>query len=75
MNDIETGIFEVADTPMAVVDRLYEREPDAQPWRFGISNSHYGKTTRLLLKHERRVSLVIIQIFIHIMYVWKLNGI
>ena len=30
--DIETGAFEVADTPMVAVDRLYEREPDAQPW-------------------------------------------
>jgi len=30
--DIETGAFEVADTLMVAVDRLYEREPDAQPW-------------------------------------------
>lgn len=30
--DIETGAFEVADTPMIAVDRLYEREPNAQPW-------------------------------------------
>ncbi len=30
--NIETGAFEVADTSMAAVDRLYEREPDAQPW-------------------------------------------
>ena len=29
--NIETGAFEVADTPMVAVDRLYEREPDAQP--------------------------------------------
>ena len=30
--NIETGAFEVADTPRVEVDRLYEREPDAQPW-------------------------------------------
>ena len=30
--DIETGSFEVADTAMEAVDRLYESEPDAQPW-------------------------------------------
>lgn len=36
--NIETGIFEVADTPMAAVDRLYEREPDAQPWVIRIGH-------------------------------------
>jgi hypothetical protein len=30
--DIETGAFEVADTPITATDRLYERYPDAQPW-------------------------------------------
>ncbi len=30
--DIETGAFEVADTPRIAVDHLYERCPDAQPW-------------------------------------------
>jgi hypothetical protein len=30
--DIETGAFEVADTPRIAVDHLYERYPDAQPW-------------------------------------------
>lgn len=30
--DIETGAFELADAAMEAVDRLYEREPDAQPW-------------------------------------------
>jgi len=29
--DIETGAFEVTDTPMVAVDRLYERKPDTQP--------------------------------------------
>jgi hypothetical protein len=36
--DIETGAFEVADTPMAAVDQLYEREPDAQPWVIRIGH-------------------------------------
>jgi hypothetical protein len=36
--DIETCSFEVADTPMEAVDRLYEREPDAQPWVIRIGH-------------------------------------
>jgi len=36
--DIETGSFEVADTPMEAVDHLYEREPDAQPWVIRIGH-------------------------------------
>jgi hypothetical protein len=36
--DIETGAFEVDDTPMVAVDRLYEREPDAQPWVIRIGH-------------------------------------
>ena len=36
--DIETGAFEVADTPMVAVDRLYECEPDAQPWVIRIGH-------------------------------------
>ena len=36
--DIETGAFEVADTPMLAVDRLYERHPDAQPWVIRIGH-------------------------------------
>ncbi len=36
--DIETGVFEVADTTMIAVDRLYEREPDAQPWVIRIGH-------------------------------------
>ena len=36
--DIETGAFEVADTPMVAVDRLYERKPDAQPWVIRIGH-------------------------------------
>lgn len=36
--DIETGAFEVADTSMEAVDRLYEREPNAQPWVIRIGH-------------------------------------
>lgn len=36
--NIETGAFEVADTPMIAVDQLYEREPDAQPWVIRIGH-------------------------------------
>jgi hypothetical protein len=36
--DIETGAFEVANTPMEAVDRLYERDPDAQPWVIRIGH-------------------------------------
>jgi len=36
--DIETGAFEVADTPIIATDRLYEREPDAQPWVIRIGH-------------------------------------
>ncbi len=36
--NIETGSFEVADRPMLAVDRLYEREPDAQPWVIRIGH-------------------------------------
>lgn len=38
--DIETGAFEVADTPISATDRLYERYPDAQPWVIRIG--HYA---------------------------------
>ncbi len=36
--DIETGAFEVADTPIAAADRLYERHPNAQPWVIRIGH-------------------------------------
>ncbi len=36
--NIETGDFEVADTPIVAVDRLYERYPDAQPWVIRIGH-------------------------------------
>jgi hypothetical protein len=38
VNDIETGAFEVADTSMAAVDRIYEREPNAQHWVIRIGH-------------------------------------
>ncbi len=43
--DIETGDFEVGETVMAVTDRLFERNPDAQPWGIRIGHRavyHFG---------------------------------
>lgn len=36
--DIETGAFEIADTPIIATDRLYEKYPDAQPWVIRIGH-------------------------------------
>ncbi|MEE3715313.1 hypothetical protein V2H45_00980 [Tumidithrix elongata RA019] len=36
--DIETGDFEVADSTLLAVDKLYERKPDAQPWVIRIGH-------------------------------------
>ena len=36
--DIETGDFEVANSTMLAVDKLYERKPDAQPWVIRIGH-------------------------------------
>ena len=36
--DIETGAFEVAETPMLAVDQLYEHKPNAQPWVIRIGH-------------------------------------
>mgnify|MGYP000145868264 FL=1 len=36
--DIETGAFELAESPIAATDRLYERYPDAQPWVIRIGH-------------------------------------
>lgn len=36
--DIETGAYELADTPIEAVDRLYEKHPDAQPWVIRIGH-------------------------------------
>ena len=40
--DIETGQFELADTPLAACERLYARRSDAQPWcvRIGYRGVH-----------------------------------
>ena len=43
--DIETGEFEVDETVMGSTDRLFERQPDAQPWTIRIGHSavyHFG---------------------------------
>ena len=43
--DIETGEFEVDETVMGATDRLFERQPDAQPWTLRIGHSavyHFG---------------------------------
>jgi hypothetical protein len=37
--DIETGDFEVDETLMGATDRLFERQPDAQPWTLRIGHS------------------------------------
>ena len=36
--DIESGAFEVGDTTIQAVDKLYERFPDAQPWVIRIGH-------------------------------------
>ena len=36
--DIESGDFEVANSTILAVDRLYERKPDAQPWVIRIGH-------------------------------------
>jgi hypothetical protein len=43
--DIETGEFEVDETVMGATDRLFERQPNAQPWTIRIGHSavyHFG---------------------------------
>jgi hypothetical protein len=43
--DIETGDFEVDETVMGATDRLFERQPDAQPWTIRIGYDavyHFG---------------------------------
>jgi hypothetical protein len=49
--DIETGDFEIDETVMGATDRLFERQPDAQPWTLRIGHNavyHFG--TRSLKK-------------------------
>jgi hypothetical protein len=47
--DIETGDFEVDETVMGATDRLFERQPDAQPWTLRIGyNAVYHFGTRSL---------------------------
>ena len=43
--DIESGDFEVDETVMGATDRLFERQPDAQPWTIRIGHNavyHFG---------------------------------
>jgi hypothetical protein len=43
--DIETGDFEVNETVIAATDRLFERNPNAQPWGIRIGHRavyHFG---------------------------------
>lgn len=43
--DIETGEFEVDETLMDATERLFERQPQAQPWTLRIGHSavyHFG---------------------------------
>ncbi len=39
--NIETGAFEIADTPIAATDLLYNRYPEAQPWVIRIGHSFW----------------------------------
>jgi hypothetical protein len=51
--DIETGDFEVDETVMGATDRLFERQPDAQPWGIRIGYPavyHFG--SRSLKKNQ-----------------------
>jgi CRISPR/Cas system CMR-associated protein Cmr1 (group 7 of RAMP superfamily) len=51
--DIETGDFEVDETIIAATDRLFERNPDAQPWGIRIGHRavyHFG--SRSLKKNQ-----------------------
>lgn len=64
MNDIETGMFEVADDTMEAARQLYARIPDAQPWvlrigyraihRFGARSLRDGQLSRYrsLVRYE-----------------------
>jgi outer membrane protein assembly factor BamB len=43
--DIETGNFEVAENVLPATNRLFERNPDAQPWVIRIGHRavyHFG---------------------------------
>jgi hypothetical protein len=43
--DVETGNFEIDETVIAATDRLFERNPEAQPWGIRIGQGavyHFG---------------------------------
>jgi peptide subunit release factor RF-3 len=51
--DIETGDFEVGETIIVATDRLFKRNPDAQPWGIRIGHRavfHFG--SRSLKKNQ-----------------------
>jgi hypothetical protein len=51
--DIETGAFEVDETVIAATDRLFKRNPEAQPWGIRIGHRavyHFG--SRSLKKNQ-----------------------
>jgi hypothetical protein len=51
--DIETGEFEVDETVMGATDRLFECQPDAQPWTIRIGyNEVYHFGSRSLKKYQ-----------------------
>jgi hypothetical protein len=57
VNDIETGEFEVDETVMGATDRLFECQPDAQPWTIRIGyNEVYHFGSRSL--HQRVIGNV-----------------
>lgn len=52
--DIETGNFEVANNVLPATHRLFERNPDAQPWVIRIGHRavyHFG--ARSLAKNNK----------------------
>jgi len=63
--DIETGAFEIADTPIAATDLLYACYPDAQPWVIRIGHRsvyRYGFTGFLPLPISIYLSLFVLNL-------------
>jgi len=66
--DIETGAFELADTPMVAVDRFYDRLPDAQPWVILIGH----RAVFRFGTHAQNICLLLLQTRI---YFWQIEQI
>lgn len=52
--DIETGAFEVAETPIKATDQLYEQYPNAQPWVIRIGHRavyRFGSCSLQIINH------------------------